>query len=110
MNPLKQFETTARLGTFMNDVQDELQQSNHLNLRLVQNGNHPKQVGTGHGIKGLQTIEDFHEENFDVEDAPEILDEEFDEYFDSEEEDEHLQEVIERLEREDSKQPLKQAA
>lgn len=107
MNPLKHFETTARLGTFMSDVQDELGQMTNLDLYLNQNGNSGNGISkvnnNGNGIKGLPNIEDFDDDIiFDEEE------DEFDEYFDPEEEDELLEDVIERLDREEEKKNTQQ--
>lgn len=110
LNPLKQFQTTARLGTFMSDVQAELNHVTQFDLGLERNLNEASVSDNRNGIRGLPSLADFDdEENFDIDDAPELPEDEFDRYFDSEESDEHLAEVIERLEHEDARE-LKKAA
>ena len=126
LNPIKQFKITAKLGTFISDVQDDLSQEMDIKLKAKSNANGngkgvsanksnvltmPDQVpNTSNGsIKGLPNSKDFGYEDLDVDDIPEDAEEEFDDYFDSEEEDEHIEELIERLEREEAKELQKAA-
>ncbi len=140
LKPIRQFQTTARLGTFLTDVEDDLGQELDLyfniNEQNNQNGRESKagknikanlkelstngnvvmmpnvNINSNDGINGIPINRESENEDFDIDDAREEMEEEFDEYFDLEEEDEHLEEVIERLEREEAKeeQRLKQVA
>ncbi len=88
LSPIKQFETTARLGTFLNLAEKEL--GNELQLNL------PSKA------EAELTYEDFNED--DVAEDP--FEEAFDEYFDEEEEADAIDEAIAR----DSDYRVKQAA
>jgi hypothetical protein len=76
--PVKQFETTARLGAFLNDAEKGL--GNELRLNLP-----------------LKPEIELCYENFDEDDAPvDPFEEEFDDYFDEEAEREAIDEAIAR--------------
>lgn len=79
--PVKQFEVTARLGSFMTDVQEEIAQEQVLRFE-PQSGGNPVET-----LQSEEKRNDSGAEDFDRNDAPEDIEfeEEFDEYFDSEE-------------------------
>ena len=95
--PLKQFEITARLGTFLTDVQDDLGQELKLNIGHKGNGRSSISLDSNTGISGLPTPADSGYEDFDEDDIPEDPEEEFDEYFDEEEELETLERAEDEL-------------
>jgi hypothetical protein len=74
--PTKQFETTARLGAYLSDVQKELRFKYQLELNLQGNGN----------LIPMETGERNHfgVEDFDEDDVPDNPFDELDEYFDEE--------------------------
>jgi hypothetical protein len=80
--PVKQFETTARLGTFLNQAEEELNAETDNELRF----NLPSKVKT-----------DFNPDDFDEDDIPDDpFEEAFDDYFDEEEESDAIDEAIAR--------------
>lgn len=87
--PVKQFETTARLGAFLNGAEKQLNNELHLNL--------PSKVKA-----------EFNEKDFDEDDIPDDpFDEVFDDYFDEEE---AIDEIDEAIARDNDYPRLKQAA
>lgn len=111
--PIKQFEVTARLGTFLSLVQMSHQKEEVLNFelqkdnRLVQIDDYRKKnepfdykLSTNEQTENETTYftnENFQDENFDVDDIAEDPEEEFDEYFDAEEESEMIDEAEEQF-------------
>ena len=91
--PVKQFEATARLGTYLSDAQEELSRKGELVLqlpskrRLIPDDNDDDR-------------RDFGFENFDEDDIPEdpFSDENFDDYFDEETANEAIIDAIEEME------------
>lgn len=74
LGAIRQFEITAKFGTFLSKIQDELNASRNLDLNL--NGNHRKSIydetsEKNVGIKGTPLPNDDYEESFD-----EVFDEE----------------------------------
>ena len=80
--PVKQFEVTARLGSFMTGMQEEFSEGQVLQSKL-QRSNKLIKISSSE-----EKQSDSSEEDFDRDEAPEDLEfeEEFDEYYDSEEE------------------------
>ena len=89
--PVKQFEVTARLGAYLTEIQNGLTVKRELNFSPN------RQALESEGLRGDDFEEDFLRENFDEEDAPENPYEEFDEYYDSKEEEEVIEEFERRM-------------
>ena len=89
--PVKQFEVTARLGAYLTEIQNQLTAGRELKFSPA------KQLSESGGLRGDEFEEDFLRENFDEEDAPENPYEEIDEYYDSEEEEELIEEYERRM-------------
>lgn len=84
--PTKQFEVTARLGAYLADIQKGLKFRRKLESNLYEAGQ----------IRQDEFEENFFEEKFDEDDVAEDPYEEFDEYFDSEAEEELIEEYDRR--------------
>jgi hypothetical protein len=84
--PVKQFEVTARLGSFLTDVQEDFTQGQVLQFELQKNNRLVETNQSG------ERQNDSGENDFDLDDIAEDLEseEEFDEYYDSEEETEAM--------------------
>lgn len=113
LKPIKQFETTARLGTFLSDVQDDLGQELELKvtrpvsgspansnvIRMTnERGDDPDSLDNSNaGIKGLPGPSD--DEDFDEDDIPEdpFSDRDYEHYFDEEEAMEEIDEAEEEM-------------
>lgn len=93
LNPVKQFEITARLGAYLSDVQETFKQKGELLSLLEQN----KVVPIGNEERTDFGFEDFDED--DIADDP-YEDDEFDEYFDAEIAGEEIDEAEDHLTRE----------
>lgn len=108
--PVKQFEATARLGTYLADAQAELQNKRELNLpikgdeRIWSIG----AVSANSSINGNSRREgDFDEDDFDEDDiADDPFEDDFDVYYDEELAEEAIDEAMDEIQR----QPLKRAA
>jgi Domain of unknown function (DUF932). len=84
--PTKQFEATARLGEYISDVQKEFSDRRGLNLRLPSGADFQNELD-----------EKTFQEKVDEDDLPEDPYEEYEEYYDSEVEDELIDEYEKRL-------------
>lgn len=84
--PTKQFEATARLGEYISDVQKEFSDRRELNLRLSSGADFQNELD-----------EKTFQEKVDEDDLPEDPYEEYEEYYDSEVEDELIDEYEKRL-------------
>lgn len=123
-SPIKQFEVTARLGTYLNNVQESIKANRKLNHQLTVTNNQfqtrspefleqPHQplqlVSNNNGNVGAAIqfqkmtanpkVDDFDYESVDESDIPEDLydEEEFNQYFDQELAEEDIDEATERL-------------
>ena len=88
--PIKQFEVTARLGTYLSDVQKILKQKQELVLQL-QKEDEVWRFNPNRQSKDLGYVD------FDEDDIPEDPYIEFDDYFDEEAESEVIDEATEQL-------------
>jgi hypothetical protein len=87
LSPLKQFEVTAKLGSFMQNTEDELLNTDKKVVLLLGDGNQSFN----------ESKEDF--DDFDEDDIPDdpFDDEDFDRYFDEAEASEEIDEATEKL-------------
>jgi hypothetical protein len=109
--PIKQFEVTARLGTYLNKVQESITVSRELNQPILAEQNHqphqPLQLAQNNVGAAIQfqkmtqhpKVDDFDYEAIDEADIPEdpYSDEVFEEYFDQELAAEAIDEATEKL-------------
>ncbi|MEJ7860910.1 MAG: hypothetical protein WKF90_04650 [Pyrinomonadaceae bacterium] len=99
LTPVKQFEVTAKLGAYLSVVQKEFKFKRELNLDLSSVGNirSDGQMPEGSAFRQDESEENIFQENFDEDDVAEDPYEEFDEYSDSEADDEIIEEYEKRL-------------
>jgi len=95
--PVKQFEVTARLGAYLTDVQKGLKFKRELNFSPGGNVRPAGQLPEPSGLRHDEFEENFLREDFDEDDAAEDPYEEFDEYYDSEAEEELIEEYDRRI-------------
>jgi hypothetical protein len=100
--PVKQFEVTARLGSFLAEIQETLSENRELALNLQQNREDflPDRQSDVLALLPNPQAKDFGYENFDAEDVaedPYDNDEIFDEYFDREIAEDDIDEATERI-------------
>jgi hypothetical protein len=112
--PIKQFEVTARLGSYLDEVQNPIRQKRELFLPLqkdeqvgedtqTEQAEQNKQLGqlgqTSEFINASPEAKDFGDEDFDEDDIPDdpFETEIFDDYFDQEEASEEIDEAEEKL-------------
>ena len=88
--PIKQFEVTARLGSYLSDVQARMKQKQELFLPMQ------KQQGI-YSFNPPPQKRDFGYESFDEDEIADDPFDEFDDYFDTEAEAEAIDEAEERL-------------
>jgi hypothetical protein len=88
LSPVKQFEVTARLGSYVAEIQEECKFRRELTFDLL----------TDSEVARHNDFERNHsDEDYDADDLAEDPNEEFDEYYDSEEEEELIEEYERRL-------------